>query len=416
MKASFIPSCAMLALVTGCGQAHIDGIDVRGQVTYQATGAPFPGAKVKVGDKPIATADGEGRFAVSSVVVPYDLTAVSADGTAATVYAGLTRKDPIISVSVPGGSPPATRSAIVTGHLGGGLALPLPARHQIVVALVAPKNARAGITATRLGLDGTYSLALRWQGEANLSGTLRALEWLVDANGNAVSYDAAVSVPMTVADAGSSQGVDLNLTTVDNARLAGTFSTAPGYQLLVHLMYAAYSPSSSLILGTSRSAGISSAAFDYPVFSAPGVGLGIRAIAQDSHGALVQAWRVGASPETAISLAVPAAPTLRVPAGTVSAGADFSWTPLDGAIYHFEANPQTEGAPSLDALTAATSFQLPDLSAMGFVWPKSASYSAFLFGVSPRVPDDVAAGEEFPPPDRDGVMAIASSSGFTIAP
>ena len=63
MKASFIPSCAMLALVTGCGQAHIDGIDVRGQVTYQETGAPFPGAKVKVGDKPIATADGEGRFA-----------------------------------------------------------------------------------------------------------------------------------------------------------------------------------------------------------------------------------------------------------------------------------------------------------------------------------------------------------------
>src|SRR5438045_5703241 len=107
-------------------------------------------------------------------------------------------------------------------------------------------------------------------------------------------------------------------------------------------MYAAYSPSSSLILGTSRSAGISSAAFDYPVFSAPGVGLGIRAIAQDSHGALVQDWRVGASPETGMCLAVRAAPTLRRPGGTVSAGAVLCLSLLDRGMCLLDADRQQE--------------------------------------------------------------------------
>jgi len=411
MKPSAITSYAILAALIGCGEK---GIQVGGRVTY-LSGAPFAGAKVKVGNKAVTTADAEGRFAVSSVPVPYDLTAVAADGSAATIYVGLTRKDPLISVPVDGGSPPVIHRATVTGSLAGGLALPLPARHQIVVALVAPKDARAGITHSTLGLDGKYSLAVSWQGEANLSGTLHALEWLVDAKGNPVSYDAAVSVPFTVSDSGTSPGVDLNLAAVGNNRLTGTISTAPGYQLAVHLLYAVYSPGSSLILGTSRT-GVLSAAFDYAAFDAPGIGLGIRGIALGSNGALVQGWRVGSSAGAALALSLPAAPVLQMPTGAVGSGSTFSWTPLEGAIYHFEANPQTEGAPSLDVITPATSLRLPDLSGMGFAWPRSSSYGVFLFGVSPRAPDDVAAGEDFPPQDHDGVMAIAASSAFSTAP
>jgi len=412
MKASFIPYCAMLALVTGCGQA---GIAVGGQVTYQDTGAPFPGAKVRVGNKAVVTADGEGRFDFSSVAVPYDLSVVAPDATAASVYLGLTRKDPIISISVPDGSPPATHRGIVTGHLRDGLGLPLPSGHQIVVAMVAPKSARAGITATRLDLDGTYSLAVIWHGGAALSATLHILEWLVDTDHNAISYDGAVSVPVTVTEGGTSPGVDLNLNAVSNTRLTGTVSTAPGYALVVHLLYAAYSPSTSLILGGSK-IGVLSAAFDYPAFTGSGFGFGVRAIAQAEGGARVQAWRVGSSTGTSFPLTVPAAPQLRIGAEAVTTGTSFSWTPLDGAVYHFQANPQSAGAPALDVVTAGTSFQLPDLSAMGFIWPKSAPYSTFLVSVSPRVLDDVAAGEEFPPVDHDGVMAISASSGFITAP
>jgi len=408
MKACFVASCAMFAAVTACGRR---ALEVHGQVTYESTGAPFPGAKVRVGQGAVVTADGQGRFTLSADAVPYDLTAVAADATAATIYVGLTRKDPVISLSVPGGPAPVPRSASVSGHLGGGLALPLPAQHQIVVVAVAPASARAGIAHASLGLDGNYSLTMTWQGDANLSATLNVLEWSVDRNGNAVAYDAAVGAPVTVADGASASGVDLNLATVGNSRLAGTISTAPGYTLVVHQLYAVYSR--SLILGTSRSATLS-ADFDYPAFTAPGFGLGIRAIAQGSNGALVQAWRVGAP--TGAALTLPAAPLLQVPATAVTTGSTFSWSPLDSAVYHFEANPESPDAPALDVITPATSVALPDLSAMGLSWPKSASYGAFLFGVSPRVPDDVAAGQAFAPQDQDGLLAIAASSGFTTAP
>jgi hypothetical protein len=101
----------------------------------------------------------------------------------------------------------------------------------------------------------------------------------------------------------------------------------------------------------------------------------------------------------------------------VTTGSTISWTALAGAVYDLVVSPSTVGSgPTLRIVTGATSFQIPDLSAMGFAWPKSQTYRMDLHAYGPRSPDDVAGGNELPPDDQDGVYAAAVPGGFTAAP
>ncbi|MFL5415031.1 MAG: hypothetical protein ACJ78Y_03470, partial [Myxococcales bacterium] len=166
------------------------------------------------------------------------------------------------------------------------------------------------------------------------------------------------------------------------------------------------------------------AAFDYPAFNVPGGVFNLTALVQDSTGGVVQAWRAGFSPATPINLSVPAAPTFQAPAFSLDPGAvagiTLSWSALDGAVYDvvvhpLSVQPPTPG-PVLRIVTGATTFELPDLSAMGVVWPRPASYRVDLLAAAPLSPDDVAGGLTQLSQDHDGVLAQPAPIAFTTAP
>jgi len=421
MKAARLaPLSAMLVTLGACGGP----IDVRGQVTYLFNdGAPVANARVKVGSKAVVTTDADGRFAVSSVDTPYDVTAVAQDGSVAEIYLGLTRNDPTIAMFAAGLSP-APHTATVTGQISGGAGIPLPPGHVIAPVIVVPIG-HVTVTDSALDDSGNYSLSVSWQGQPNLTGTIRALEWAVDAGFNATSYDGAGSAPLTLVDGKTSSGVNLSLTPVPNTRSAGTVSTAPGHALLGHALFAAFSPFDSFDLVGGGALGPSPVppdpSFDYPVLSAPGIGVGVAAFAQDSSGGQVSAWKVGLSPGATNHLNVPAAPVLQppVPSTAVTIGTKFSWSPVNGAVYRLDlgpGSPARAGSPTLDVVTGATSFQLPDLSSMGISWPRSTNYEARLTAASPLRLDDMVGGQLSAPLDHDGTFAFSASVQFTTAP
>src|SRR4051812_26646630 len=224
MKVSSLAVAAVLVALTGCGRSSAGAgqggpLDVAGQVIFQLNGGAVPGAKVKVGNKAVVTTSPEGKFSVRSVSNPYDITVVSPDGSVAAVYAGLTRTDPTVALRLTGpGAPAPIRSATITGRLSGGVGFPLPAGHGLQAFFTAPAGAAVAIENGALDADGSYTLFLNWRGDANVDCTVRLVEFVADAGGNPVSFDATGSIPLNLASGQTSSGIDINLGPVGNVR------------------------------------------------------------------------------------------------------------------------------------------------------------------------------------------------------
>ncbi|MFL5438005.1 MAG: hypothetical protein ACJ79W_02495, partial [Myxococcales bacterium] len=99
MRVASLSMVFVLLGVMACGDSPPG---IAGRIEYQFNGGPVSGAKVKVGNGPVVTTDPGGRFLVQAPGGPYDVTAVSADGSSAAVYVGLTRPDPIVSIPLEG--------------------------------------------------------------------------------------------------------------------------------------------------------------------------------------------------------------------------------------------------------------------------------------------------------------------------
>ncbi len=421
METRFLALLVALAACGGSSRKQPSGpVDVAGLVTFQFNGGPVSGAKVRVGGKSVVTTGADGRFSVPGVTSPYDVTVVSGDGAAATAYVGLTRSNPTVALWLTGpGVATVTHSATITGQLSGGAGFPQPAGHQVQVLLTAPATAGAAIVSGTLNPNGSYTLTLDWKGDATLTSTLQAVQWLADVSFNPISFDGAGSVPVTISDNQTLTNQNITLVPVANGRIAGTVSMAAGYTLSTRSLRAFFPPSDSLLIAYD-SGGTIAGSFDYPGFSTPGVVFKLTAVGQDASTAFVQAWRAGFAVGSPMTLNVPAAPILQAPtpsATAVTSGSTLSWTALTGAVYEVVVSSSTIGAgPLLEIVTGASSFHLPDLSAMGFAWPKSTTYRTDLLAFGPRTPDDVAGGNEQPPEDQDGVYARAAPGGFTTAP
>jgi len=413
MKVASVAFAAVLVELTACGSSPAGG---SGRVEYQVNGGPVSGAKVKGRNGSIVTTGADGRFAVAAGSGSYDVTAVSADGRTAAVYAGLTRTDPIISIPLEGpGESVLIHSALVTGQFFGGIGTPIPLGHGAAAFFTGPLAAEVRIANTSLNPDGTYTVLLNWRGDANLTGTLRVIEWLVDSTGFPASFEAAASIPIAIASGERSAGKDIHLAAVGNLRVTGTTSLAPGYVLFARTLTASFPPSNGLTLGFDSTQG---AAFDFPAFDLQGGVFNLTALAQDPSGAVVQAWRAGFSPAAPVALNVPAAPAFLPPSPSQpfqAAGTVVSWTPLGGAVYDVLVRPQTGGA-ILRVVTSDTTFQLPDLTAMGFSWPRATSYEVSLLASAPLSPDDIAGGTDQPSLDHDGVLAAPAGIVFSVGP
>jgi len=350
-------------------------------------------------------------------VRPYDIAVVSDDGKAAAVYVGLTRSDPTISIPQEGpGSAITIHSGLLIGQFVGALEGSIPVGHNAAAFFTGPANAEVQIVSASLSTSGTYTVKLSWRGDPNLTGTLRVLEWSVDAAGFPASFVSTGSIPVTIGSGQRLTGKDVHFTAVGNFRITGTTSLAPGQLLLLRSLSASFPPGSNILdIGSDASA----STFDFPAFDLPGTVFNLTALVQDSTGAVVQAWRAGFPPATAVDLSIPAAPVLQPPTVPVAgglAGTQLSWSPLvPGAVYDLLLRPQSPGGVLL-VVTDGTTFQVPDLSAMRFASPGASTYQLDLLAFAPLSPDDVAGGTTQPSQEHDGVAAAPGAIFFGTAP
>ncbi len=429
MKGQSIAFMAVIAVVSACGGSKPGGSvpgtpqDLTGLVVNY-NGGPVSGAKVKVGSRAIVTTGADGSFAVQGVNAPYDIAVASADGSAAAVYSGLTRADPTVGIPLFGMPPPdQTRcAATITGHLSGGTGFPQLTGHDVRFLLTAPVTAAAGIESFAIQADGTFTLSLSWSGNTTLSATLRAVQFAEDINYQCISFDGAGSVAVTLTANQALLAQEIRLDPVTSGRVAGTVSVAPGYILFGRTLRAFYPPSDSLRIrfDDTFGGGTVSAAYDYPGFSAKDAVLKLTASAVDDSTAFVQAWRAGFALGSAVDLNVPGAPVFQIPTPSstaVTIGSALSWTALDGAVYDMTVTPSIVGSgPVIRVVTSATSVPIPDLSAMGLIWPKAVEYRMELNAYGPHTADDVAGSNELAPDDKDGVYAASALRTFTTAP
>src|SRR5258708_4360457 len=190
-KASLVLTTAVALLAChGSPSGSNTGLVVNG------SGGPVSGARVRVASRAIATTGADGAFNWQGVAAPYDVAVVSANGTAAAVYVGLTRADPIIGIPLSGSGPPSPTSyaATVQGKLTGGAGFPQPSNRAAQLFLSGPASASAYISNATLNTHGSYTVTFSCTGNTNLSATLRALQWLKDANHNPTSIDRHVTL------------------------------------------------------------------------------------------------------------------------------------------------------------------------------------------------------------------------------
>ena len=141
-----------------------------------AQGGPLPGQVVAIGAEK-TTSDGYGRFAFPRVPAGYDLVIASPDGSRATVYQGLTRRDPAVRHDGARPGEPAHRAEISV-TLSGADASEMAAErwqvHFVSERAFAAIPGKGGWSAGPGGLVSPTPLTVSWDGDDTIDGTVVA--------------------------------------------------------------------------------------------------------------------------------------------------------------------------------------------------------------------------------------------------
>lgn len=128
------------------------GVSASGQITVSGQarnrfGQPLAGVPVCRGSRCVNT-DAEGRFSLSGVRPPYDLT-VRPAATQEHTFLGLSRPDPLLLLFTSLGGAPAEQTASLSGTLlpqsGSGITFPNPANTGVQVVFGAPRPSRPSL-------------------------------------------------------------------------------------------------------------------------------------------------------------------------------------------------------------------------------------------------------------------------------
>jgi hypothetical protein len=315
---------------------------------------------------------------------------VDPGGAAASVYTGLSRRDPVLP-HVPAPAAPAANVASVSGTLSGAGAYPLGTSDGVDLFFLSPQVAQALTLGTGSGPH--YSAPVAWDGPESTSGTLVALRLAFGAGGPSFPGYATSLVTLS---RGGAVSTDLDLAPPSLTHVAGAVPSQPsvvvGYKQLEYRLAMA-----GAVIGLPVDES-SSSAFDYaaPDLTGAGATLCVRA---GSAQQLVSTEVCGIAPgATAVSVTLQAAPALVAPAAgaTASPTTVFSWTPFDGGVHVLSlvTESPSQATPNLYVYTAAASATWPDLGARGMTFPDAAAYQWAVAGLGPFASIDDALGPE----------------------
>lgn len=346
------PTGSVDGLVTEAGLFGVAGVVVRAQGRTTIT-------------------DGDGRFTLEGIAVPYDLSLSQTSGDGwLHVIEGMTDRAPIVDPIGTSALAGPTSTVDVTGALSGAGAWPLPAGRKVVVCV-------EGLDALVVGCDtvspggSNYALTAPLLFASESAARLHALRFVTDADGRPTAYE-GYGVADVALEAGVPSVVPLNLgvvPAVDDLEVA--FDVPGGSSLAFVLVTVAFGDQGSLPL---YQGAVGGSTLTMPVPTLPGARYAVFAGATAAGGGST-AWSVGEDLDVGpIAFGVP--PQLLQPvAGAVdvtqaaafeavvpgSGPRTFRWT--------------TGAGPDVALTTTRSSVALPDPVAAGLPWPSGAAYT-----------------------------------------
>jgi hypothetical protein len=335
-KSLYLVAAAALVLAAGCGK---NAFTVNGKVVNHL-GMPLAGVMVFVDDMQTFT-QSDGRFTVGDVETPYNVVLNSMYSSvrcppAMVAYQGLTRSDPLITLSVVvvedyADCSSSPWSASIAGQLSGGAGFPQPADHQACVAF----STQEFFSAVDAEQNGTFSWTNQWTGMATLAGDLYALQWQKDANHLPQTYKGYGTRNAVALNQGSAlSNQDLSLGSVGTGEVSGTATLPAGYSL--------YSRTLGLRVGEYGYLPIvqelppADTSFTYQAPDLAGGKISVRLEAWNGALDNSTANRVLTPGTSGASMVLPAAVTLLEPADNepnVDYGTLFAWTPFPGGVH-----------------------------------------------------------------------------------
>jgi hypothetical protein len=363
-------------VVTSAGPAG----DVSGTVIEAYLDVPLSGRQVTIGSAHTTT-DALGHFSIPGVSSTYDLVVTDPDGSTASVFLGLTRRDPRVRHSrSPHDSAQPGRVATITGSLSGIPSWPLPVHVEVLSSL--------GTRVDGTGSGRTFGpLQLPWNGDPSVTAQVFALADIGSVETAAQSFAFG---HQTVPLADGAVTVSLPLSIVRKAQVTATITHPPGspptnegvnYVSWQRPMFNFPIAGSSAYTGTSFHALV-------PSSQEPGTSLCFQVLREgdSATGDFFLDQICGIAPGTPVSAQLQAPPSFTSPAPNtaVTPATRFTWTAFEGGVYDLSLGHRKEATPSapfIVVFTAARSTAWPDLSAVHIPFPAGMEYAAAISGV-----------------------------------
>jgi hypothetical protein len=381
---------------------------------------PLPGQIVAIGAEK-TTSDGEGRFGFATAVpVNYDLVIARPDGALATVYQGLTRRDPIVVFAGAEREPAHQASIAVT--LAGGEAARGPWRIYFVSARASEAPTATPARSAMSARDKAVTpepLVVQWDGGDTVSGVVIALSM----------REERFTIPLALF---AQQAVTLR------ARQAATVTLRPAKVPVVRrpppiVQVPKEDPGfDPTYIEEYRQPGVGFATHGRPAqvpYDIPDLtGFGLQLCAHGFqwnpylHSDRVQC---GVAPGKLTTVVLPSPPVFKSPAWDTHAtpGMTFTWTPVESAVYRLSLVSQADKAsadqPRVEIVTARPEAAWPDLSAVGVGFPKAlAAYAAEVYALGPFASmDDLVSPQGLgDPTPRDRWRAGSKELSIPVEP
>ena len=349
-------------------------------------GLPLPDQIVAIGAVK-TTSDVDGRFTFPAVPDRYDLMIASPEGALATVYQGVTRRDPIIPFEGAPAREPKHNAEIAVTLVGADAALARSWQVHFVSA-----RAFASIREKPWAADGDKlrnpdALVVKWHGAADvITGVVIAQAMQVKQVDIPLVQFAQQAV--SVRD-GQKLAMELRVAKAPVVRRPGPVVQVPkedpGFDPMFIEEYRL--PGVGFAM---NGPGAVSSAYDIPDLTGFGLQLCGDGFQWNPylHSRRIQC---GAPPGKRVVLVLPRPPALTSPAWDTVAtpGMAFTWAPVAGAVYALElasngASKPTAARPHIAIVTAGTRAVWPDLQFVGVGFPRPlAAYAATITARGP---------------------------------
>ena len=392
---------------------------VSGQVTYSDRTTGLPNARVLLAGQAPIDADSGGHFTVSNVIPPYTLSVTYPKSGTVSIYQGLTRPDPVLSLNIVA---PPSRSSKISGQLNGSCCTFSTTSSPNATAIGFDSADTQGNTGMVGATSGFYDLVVDWLAAApsSISGNFYALQAKCP-NGNSCLFPASYlgfvsspSVSLNAGDVTSSQ--NFSLLPVATSHVTGTVLAAPGYHVSENHLQMLFPHGLVFLLAGGLT---TSTSFDFPVPTGTPASFQLSPTATNSAGASVTTNLAGIVPGTSgINIPMAAAPTLGTPsdAAVLSAAPQLNWIGSTDQVFELVIKNSHYVGLEWRILTHATIASLPDLSAFTSNLEPNTTYNWSVRSYSPISSLDAFSASGAPPTSVSGSIGVSQSQSFTTAP